>query len=183
MRVRAYGTLLCFCYRHLYVVNDDMPTGPDHMHENSCDVTVSYHAMNLASRSVSWLVGERHVGVVKLFASALDMLCMLAATGSCEWSVPADGELKCLTFVHGVLWKGTCKGRSSAVSLRVMCAGVYAVLGRRRARVVREEMREGSDLFSIHAYLPAQASFGFANDMRRQSSGDKCPAALMTVVS
>lgn len=52
-------------------------------------------------------------------------------------------------------------------------AGVYAVLGRRRARVVREEMREGSDLFSIHAYLPAQASFGFANDMRRQSSGDK----------
>jgi translation elongation factor EF-G len=32
-------------------------------------------------------------------------------------------------------------------------------------------MREGSDLFSIHAYLPAQASFGFANDMRRQSSG------------
>ena len=56
-----------------------------------------------------------------------------------------------------------------------MCAGVYAVLGRRRARVVREEMREGSDLFSIHAYLPAQASFGFANDMRRQSSGDKLP--------
>ena len=50
-------------------------------------------------------------------------------------------------------------------------SGVYAVLGRRRARVVREEMREGSDLFSIHAYLPAQASFGFANDMRRQSSG------------
>ena len=45
------------------------------------------------------------------------------------------------------------------------------MLGRRRARVVREEMREGSDLFSIHAYLPAQASFGFANDMRRQSSG------------
>lgn len=34
-----------------------------------------------------------------------------------------------------------------------------------------EEMREGSDLFSIHAFLPAQASFGFANDMRRQSSG------------
>ena len=53
----------------------------------------------------------------------------------------------------------------------VHVSGVYAVLGRRRARVVREEMREGSDLFSIHAYLPAQASFGFANDMRRQSSG------------
>ncbi|KAL0021764.1 hypothetical protein WJX79_006221 [Trebouxia sp. C0005] len=57
-------------------------------------------------------------------------------------------------------------------------SGVYAVLGRRRARVVREEMREGSDLFSIHAYLPAQASFGFANDMRRQSSG-AASASLM----
>lgn len=39
--------------------------------------------------------------------------------------------------------------------------------------MVREEMGEGSDLFSIHAYLPAQASFGFANDMRRQSSGNQ----------
>lgn len=44
--------------------------------------------------------------------------------------------------------------------------------------MVREEMREGSDLFSIHAYLPAQASFGFANDMRRQSSGGNCSALL-----
>ena len=31
-------------------------------------------------------------------------------------------------------------------------AGVYAVLGRRRARVLREEMREGSDVFSVHAW-------------------------------
>lgn len=62
-------------------------------------------------------------------------------------------------------------------------AGVYAVLGRRRARVVLEEIREGSDLFSIHAFLPAQASFGFANDMRRQSSGDVLAAchALLAV--
>ena len=58
------------------------------------------------------------------------------------------------------------------------------MLGRRRARVVMEEMREGSDLFSIHAYLPAQASFGFANDMRRQSSGGRlscCCSALETL--
>ena len=60
----------------------------------------------------------------------------------------------------------------SLLTQACFAAGVYAVLGRRRARVVREEMREGSDLFSIHAFLPAQASFGFANDMRRQSSGN-----------
>ena len=62
-----------------------------------------------------------------------------------------------------------CQGTSEQVC--EWSVGVYAVLGRRRARVVREEMREGSDLFSIHASLPAEASFGVANDMRRQSSG------------
>ena len=36
-------------------------------------------------------------------------------------------------------------------------AGVYAVLGRRRARIVREELREGSGHFSVHAFLPMQA--------------------------
>jgi hypothetical protein len=30
------------------------------------------------------------------------------------------------------------------------------VLGKRRARVLREELREGSDLFSILAFMPAQ---------------------------
>ena len=94
------------------------------------------------------------------------LLQLEANTGVCRvkmwcFSVACD--------VHGNEW---VKVRPD-VFLLVMCAGVYAVLGRRRARVVREEMREGSDLFSIHAYLPAQASFGFANDMRRQSSGSK----------
>ena len=57
-------------------------------------------------------------------------------------------------------------------------SAVYAVLGRRRARILREEMREGSDLFSIHAYLPAEASFGFADELRRRSSG-AATASLM----
>lgn len=57
-------------------------------------------------------------------------------------------------------------------------AGTYAVLGQRRARVLREELREGSDLFSIHAFLPAEASFGFVDDMRRRSSG-AASASLM----
>ncbi len=34
---------------------------------------------------------------------------------------------------------------------------MYAVLGRRRARIVREELREGSGHFSVHAFLPMQA--------------------------
>jgi ribosome assembly protein 1 len=58
------------------------------------------------------------------------------------------------------------------------CAGTYAVLGQRRARILREELREGSNLFSIHAFLPAEASFGFVDDMRRRSSG-AASASLM----
>jgi ribosome assembly protein 1 len=57
---------------------------------------------------------------------------------------------------------------------------VYAVLGRRRGRVLREEMREGSNLFTIHAYLPAEASFGFADEMRRRSSGAASASLLLS---
>ena len=57
-------------------------------------------------------------------------------------------------------------------------AGTYAVLGQRRARILREELREGSNLFTIHAFLPAEASFGFVDDMRRRSSG-AASASLM----
>ena len=39
-------------------------------------------------------------------------------------------------------------------------------------------MREGSDLFTVHAYLPAEASFGFADELRRRSSG-AATASLM----
>ena len=39
-------------------------------------------------------------------------------------------------------------------------------------------MREGSDLFTVHAYLPAEASFGFADELRRRSSG-AASASLM----
>lgn len=42
----------------------------------------------------------------------------------------------------------------------------------------QEEMREGSDLFTVHAYLPAEASFGFADELRRRSSG-AATASLM----
>ncbi len=82
----------------------------------------------------------------------------------------------CAGIVTELFWHLSFIQTTSTVIDTCCCCdtGVYAVLGRRRARVVREEMREGSDLFSIHAYLPAQASFGFANDMRRQSSGLCC---------
>lgn len=57
-------------------------------------------------------------------------------------------------------------------------SGTYAVLGRRRARILREEMREGSGQFQVTCYLPVEASFGLADEMRRRSSG-AAQASLM----
>ncbi|KAL6508658.1 hypothetical protein OROGR_023369 [Orobanche gracilis] len=48
---------------------------------------------------------------------------------------------------------------------------MYVVLSRRRARVLKEEMQEGSSLFTVHAYVPVAESFGFADELRRWTSG------------
>lgn len=49
--------------------------------------------------------------------------------------------------------------------------GTYVVLGRRRARILEEDMSEGSGLFVVHAHLPMAASFGLADELRRKTSG------------
>ncbi|KAL4395625.1 hypothetical protein AHAS_Ahas01G0010600 [Arachis hypogaea] len=52
------------------------------------------------------------------------------------------------------------------------CLGpMYAVLNRRRARVLKEEMQEGSPFFTVHAYVPVSESFGFADELRKGTSG------------
>jgi translation elongation factor EF-G len=67
-----------------------------------------------------------------------------------------------------------CSIQSSTEAL----SGVYAVLGRRRARILREDMREGSDQFLVHAHLPVESSFGLAEELRRRCSG-AASASLM----
>lgn len=47
----------------------------------------------------------------------------------------------------------------------------YAVLGKKRARVLKEEMQEGTSLFTVHAYLPVAESVGFSNQLRSVTSG------------
>ncbi|UPQ98739.1 P-loop-containing nucleoside triphosphate hydrolase [Chloropicon primus] len=50
-------------------------------------------------------------------------------------------------------------------------AGTYASIGSRQGYVVREDMREGSDIFLIKAFLPLADSFGFVDELRKRSSG------------
>ncbi|KHN97606.1 Protein synthesis factor, GTP-binding protein [Metarhizium album ARSEF 1941] len=52
---------------------------------------------------------------------------------------------------------------------------VYDVLTRRRGRVVAETMKEGTPFFTVQAVLPVAESFGFADEMRKRTSGAAQP--------
>ncbi|KAI8667342.1 Tr-type G domain-containing protein [Fusarium sp. Ph1] len=52
---------------------------------------------------------------------------------------------------------------------------VYDVLTRRRGRVIAEIMKEGTPFFTIQALLPVAESFGFADEMRKRTSGAAQP--------
>ncbi|XP_021865498.1 uncharacterized protein [Spinacia oleracea] len=57
---------------------------------------------------------------------------------------------------------------------------MYGVLSRRRARVVKEEMQESSPLFTVHAYLPVSESFGFADELRKWTSGSSSALLVLS---
>ena len=52
---------------------------------------------------------------------------------------------------------------------------MYAVLGKRNGRILEEDMKEGSNLFNIVAVLPVVESFGFAEEIRKRTSGLASP--------
>ncbi|XP_066503596.1 elongation factor-like GTPase 1 [Hoplias malabaricus] len=57
---------------------------------------------------------------------------------------------------------------------------VYAVLSKREGRVLNEEMKEGTDMFIIRAVLPVAESFGFADEMRKRTSGLASPQLVFS---
>lgn len=61
----------------------------------------------------------------------------------------------------------TCDIQATAEVLGRM----YAVVSKREGRVLREEMKEGSDVFDVTAVLPVAESFGFAEEIRKRTSG------------
>ncbi|BFZ57759.1 Cytoplasmic GTPase/eEF2-like protein (ribosomal bioproteinsis) [Savitreella phatthalungensis] len=65
-------------------------------------------------------------------------------------------------------------------SCEVQCSAdvlgrVYAVLSKRRGRVLSEEIKEGTPFFSVGATLPVVESFGFGDHLRKQTSGQAQP--------
>ena len=57
---------------------------------------------------------------------------------------------------------------------------LYGVLGRRNGRVLSEEMKEGSAIFSINAVLAVAESFGFAEEVRKKTSGLASPQLVFS---
>ncbi|CAN9506850.1 unnamed protein product [Ophioblennius macclurei] len=57
---------------------------------------------------------------------------------------------------------------------------VYGVLGKREGRVLHEEMKEGTEMFIIKAVLPVAESFGFADEIRKRTSGLASPQLVFS---
>jgi len=77
---------------------------------------------------------------------------------------------------YSLFRRGFARICEAMLSLDVQCeqqmlGKVYAVLGKRRAQVLDEGLRDGTSLFYIRSYLPLADSFGLAHDLRSAASG------------
>ncbi|KAG0309483.1 Cytoplasmic GTPase/eEF2-like protein (ribosomal biogenesis) [Dissophora globulifera] len=57
---------------------------------------------------------------------------------------------------------------------------VYAVIARRKGKILHEEMKEGTPFFAIQALMPVVESFGFADDIRKKTSGAASPQLIFS---
>ncbi|KAI8799555.1 P-loop containing nucleoside triphosphate hydrolase protein [Cladochytrium replicatum] len=55
---------------------------------------------------------------------------------------------------------------------------VYAVLAKRKGRILSEELKDGTPFFFIKALLPVVESFGFAEELRKRTSGAASPQLI-----
>lgn len=53
-------------------------------------------------------------------------------------------------------------------------------MGKRFGRVIEDTMKEGSQIFNIKAVLPVVESFGFAEDVRKKTSGLASPQLVFS---
>ncbi|XP_047140599.1 elongation factor-like GTPase 1 isoform X1 [Hydra vulgaris] len=90
--------------------------------------------------------------------------------------------------------KAGCRRAFMAQHLRLMAAmyscdiqttsdvlgKLYGVLGKREGKILKENMKEGSDVFDIVAQLPVAESFGFAEEIRKKTSGLASPQLIFS---
>ncbi|KAJ2496550.1 Cytoplasmic GTPase/eEF2-like protein (ribosomal biogenesis) [Coemansia sp. RSA 1972] len=107
------------------------------------------------------------------------------ATRSAPSASSLSGQV--ITAVRDAIWTGllhwsprlhlamyTCDIQATSEVL----GKVYGVINRRRGRILSEEMREGTPYFIIKASIPIVESFGFADEIRKRSSGAAIPLLI-----
>ena len=52
---------------------------------------------------------------------------------------------------------------------------MYGVISKREGRILSEEMKEGTDIFTVRSVLPVAESFGFSEEIRKKTSGLASP--------
>ncbi|CAH1802925.1 unnamed protein product, partial [Owenia fusiformis] len=57
---------------------------------------------------------------------------------------------------------------------------MYGVLGKRNGRILSDDMKEGTQMFNVEAVLPIIESFGFAEEIRKKTSGLASPQLKFT---
>lgn len=57
---------------------------------------------------------------------------------------------------------------------------VYAVVQKRRGKIVSEELKEGTPFFEIEARVPVVEAFGFSEDIRKKTSGAAQPQLVFS---
>ncbi|KAG1310188.1 hypothetical protein G6F64_004743 [Rhizopus arrhizus] len=57
---------------------------------------------------------------------------------------------------------------------------VYAVISRRKGRIVSEDLKDGTHFWQIHALLPVVESFGFPDEIRKRTSGAASPQLVFS---
>jgi ribosome assembly protein 1 len=85
---------------------------------------------------------------------------MSATKGAC-WEAFLSKSVRLMEAMY------TCDIQIAANFLGKM----YAVLGRRRSKILKEEMKEGTYMYSIQALLPVVESFGLSEEILKQTSG------------
>jgi len=61
-----------------------------------------------------------------------------------------------------------------------MLGPLFPVLSKRRGTVVKDDLREGTQIFDVTAFLPVATSFGFAADLRKNTGGAANPQLLFS---
>jgi len=61
---------------------------------------------------------------------------------------------------------------------QTVVGGIYAVMNKRRGRIIEETQRPGTPLVAVKAHLPVAESFGFTADLRSNTGGQAFPQCV-----